>query len=67
MKTYKRMEALRERAATFTPKKKKWALELLADESRDLAIWPELWRKIIEDAEQAIKAIEEDDEEDFEE
>jgi hypothetical protein len=38
MKTYKQMDELRERVHSFSPNKKKYALQLLADESRDLAV-----------------------------
>jgi len=63
---YKRMDELVERAKHFSPKKKKYAFELLNDELRDLGIWPGSYQKIIKDAKEAIDAIEESSEEEFE-
>jgi hypothetical protein len=62
MTTYKTIQKLRARAMTFPDAKKKQALEVLADEERDLAIWPNLYRQILADATSAVDAIEEDDE-----
>jgi hypothetical protein len=61
MKQYKRLDKLYERAKTFNPKKRKLAIEILNEESRDLGFWPEYYKEILRDAKQALDAIEKED------
>jgi hypothetical protein len=54
------MSKLRERANRLTSPIKEKALELLKEEDADCKTWPNEWKNILKDAEQAITSMEAD-------